>query len=235
MRHVTASAIRTFIFGSVIALVLAGVSCVDFLSPARRPRPQIQELFIDALWSTVADGGLLYVHAVPVDTSFRLHENDRVPAELSVTSGDVEIVELYRLYCPPRERVAFHCFSFTLTMADGHTVGEVAPLIARVGRIEVASPYFASITVFKPNTVVHRAADASQWPGVLAVELEFSGCQSWAPYWCTSRSRLTAPLPVNVGTASPRDGIIQVSTGDTIRVTYRQPDGTTQETRVIAP
>jgi hypothetical protein len=62
-------------------------------------------LVFDDLTTVLRQDGLLEISALPADTSFRLAHGQRVPVELSTSSGDIESVDLYRFLCPARESI----------------------------------------------------------------------------------------------------------------------------------
>jgi hypothetical protein len=214
------------------------VGCADLFGPNRTVEPQLSQIFIDDLTTSLRDGGVLYVHASPMDTTIRLQIGQRVPIQISVTSGDREDAGLYRLLCPPRDRGDhYRCFDFVVYMRDGVDVRTVAErLRALNGRFELVSSSgrFATVTLFETDDLVRRARDARDWPGVLFTELTGVACQRDVPT-CVSLSDLLVPIPVDTGAAAPGDGIIQVRSGDTVIVAYAQPEGGTLEARASVP
>lgn len=218
--------------------LLLTVACSDLFAPDRNVHPRLQELEFG--WFTrLRHGGLLYVDGVPADLGFRLQSSQRVPIELTVSSGDRETAGLYRFYCPPRERPqGFLCFQFGIGMRDGFHASDLAGHVAALGgrfTLISVSGSFADVTLFDADALVGAARRALRWPGVATVDLWYSGCQDTSPPWCASLSRLTVPVPVDTGAAIPGDGIMQVRSGDTVTVSYRQPDGSALETRQSVP
>ncbi len=204
-------------------------ACDGFTDPSRDLAPALVSLAIDDLASSLRDGGLLYINAFPADTTFRLDAGERVPLAITVSSGDQESLRLYRVFCPPRERLAgFHCYSFILTMESGVQATSVAGQVAALGgrfHLVSVSGRIAGVTLFDPDDLVRRARNARSWPGVAMTELSFPFCAPGAPPPCGSKSALTAPMAVDTGGAVPMDGVLQVRPGDTLSVSYRQPDG----------
>jgi hypothetical protein len=219
-------------------LLSLAAGCSDPVGP-KLVTPRVDELFFSDLPSDFVADGVLYIHAVPADLTFRLGETERVPIELSTSAGDRENLKLFRLFCPPRERISgFDCFRFALLMRDGFNAidlrADAAAIGGRLHRISTGGR-IASVTVFESGDIASHARRARSWPGVGFVDLLFSGCQDFAVAWCGSHARLTTPVAVDVGEAIVGDGILQVQRGDTVIVQYRQPSGEIREARVVAP
>jgi hypothetical protein len=180
----------------------------------------------------------MYVDGYPADTAFRLKSNQRLPVEITTTSGDRETAGLRRYLCPPRERGPhFSCFDFLIVMQAGFDVRSVAGQLAAVGgrfNLVSSSGTMAGVVLFSPDDLVRHARDARSWLGVAYTELSFPFCAEWAP-GCLSLSQLAAPVPVDSGAAVPGDGIVQVRSGDTVVVAYRQPGGQLLDARRAVP
>ena len=227
-----------------VVAVMAG--CADLLGPRRTVRPALSSLSFDDLFTNLRDSGVLYVDAVPADVSFRLKPSQRVPIEITVSSGDTERVGLYRQFCPFTDRGEhFYCFQFVIFMCCGpfpeHLVTTLADRVAAIGGrfdLVAATGWFGGVTLFSPDDVVKQARDAASWPGVEYTELSWpiciseagggGSCASTAPF-------LAVPLPVDTGPAVPGDGILQVRLGDTVVATYDQPTGAVLQARVLVP
>lgn len=179
-------------------------------------------------------GGLLSISAVPVDTSFRLLGEQRVPVELTVSSGDRETAGLYRRHCTPGG-YGNPCFEFAVIMQDGHRAAEIADRVLEIGgRFHMLSGGIAGVTMFYPD-VENVARQVALWPGVSHTAYMSGGCGipegcDWFTY-----SELLVPMPVDIGSPVPDDGIVQVQLGDVLTVTYQQPDGGTIEATARVP
>jgi hypothetical protein len=106
------------------AVLGTAAACSDPVGPPALLVPELELLRFDDLTSRISvsgGGGILRINAFPVDTSFRLMPGQRVPVELTASSGDRESVGLYRRWCPARERsyAPFSCFDFHLGMEEG--------------------------------------------------------------------------------------------------------------------
>lgn len=224
--------------GLLLATCLAGAaSCVDSLSPGRLSdaRPWLRSLSFDDISTHLTDGGTVVLLAVPTDSTFSLELDQRVPVDVVASSGDHEEVGLYNVLCPTRQRLPghFQCFLLDVSMEAGHDATEIASeLQAAGGRFLFisATGWFAQLVFFSPVDPVGRALRARSWPGVATVELPPLGCV-FGPA-CPS---LTAPLAVAGGAASQGDGVLQIRPGDTVVVSYRQPDGSALRTQLVAP
>lgn len=224
---------------SLTAGLALAAACTDLFGPGRTTaNPQLSALTINDLSTSLRNGGILYIDGYPADTSFRLGSNQRVSVQISVTSGDREDVGLYRFACPPRERGwHFECFDFAIAMQSGLNAASLADRVAAMGgRFQVisVSGMFAGVTLFAPGDIVSKARAAEAWPGVAYAELESPICLEVGPY-CGSLSQLALPVPVDTGPAVPGDGIVQVRSGDTVVVGYRQPLGGVLEARAVVP
>jgi hypothetical protein len=196
--------------------------------------PTLRALVIDDLITSLRHGGILNIMGFPADRAFRLGPRDRVPVEVSVTSGDAEAVGLYRTFCPPRRRTeGYDCFRFSIVMLDGYHARDLADRVAALGGrfiLVSATGWLGVVTLFDPHDLVRRARSARAWPGVKFTALGYWFCPLDMPD-CLSDSDLELPVPVDSGAAVPGDGIVQVRSGDTVTVRYRQPGGGTIEAR----
>lgn len=231
-----------------IALVLT-TACADLLGPSRTARPALASLSLDNYITILSDGGLIYVTAVPADAAFRLKPSQRVPIEITVSSGDRERAGLYRQFCPFTDRGEhFDCFRFDIYMCCGPppeldvTVTTLADRVAAIGgRFDLVSAtgWLGGVTLFSPDDVVKHARDAASWPGVEFTELSWMIPASLATgdggSWPSLAPFLAVPVPVDTGRAIPGDGIVQVRSGDTVVATYHQPSGAVLQASVVVP
>lgn len=202
-------------------------ACADLLGPDRLVTPQLQEIWIPPYFM---DAGIMYVEGYPADTMFRLESGQRVPVEITVSSGDSEATGLYRRLCPPRERgPGYDCFEFELHMRDGYFAQDLADHVAEMGGRFFTfwdGGRYAAVELFSPDDLVGRARRARSLNGVESTDLVWDqGSIDGEPLSHRFRSLLRVPLPVDIGAAVPGDGIVQVRRGDTVAVVYRQPSG----------
>lgn len=211
--------------GLVLALA-ASVGCTDLTGPGRlvSVTPELRAVSFDDLGTSLRDGGVLILYGAPSDATFTLDSHQRVALEVTVSSGDRESAGLYNMFCPRRERLPghFQCFRLDVAMREGHDAAEIAGHLSAAGGRFIfisAMRWFAAVVFFSPDDPLGRAKRARSWPGVAYTALPFLACVAAS---CPS---LTVPVPVDTGPAVPGDGIVQVSPGDTVSVTYRQPGG----------
>lgn len=197
--------------------------------------PTLWQISFSDLGNTFIDGGVLWLMGSPSDTSFRLLRKQRVPVQLSSSSGDREDLGLYRLDCPGRAGgYIFRCFRFNISFTEEYDMAEIERRVAAIGgRFAIRSSSFASIVIFDPDAVNRHARDAGSWPGVWYSWFAGIGCH---PAGCpTQYNHLTLPVRVDHGPPVPGDGTLQVSPGDTLRYTYTQPTGQTLEVTLRVP
>ncbi len=221
--------------GAATALLLVA-GCREMFGPDRAVRPRLRALAIGYL-STNA--GIMQIEGYPADTSFRLEARQNVPIEISVSSGDRESSALYPKYCPPRSGGQFYvCFEFDIGMRPGYDIRSLNGYVAGIGgrfKYWWTNIQAGGVVLFDPSDVVARARQALSWPGVQWVELGGLGYCVEGGSYCFDWSQLTRPVYVTMGAARPGDGMIEMQPGDTLTVTYRQPDGSTVQTRSQVP
>jgi hypothetical protein len=213
-------------------LLVAG--CREMFGPDRAVRPQMRALEIPYLSLT---SGIMRVDGFPADTAFRLEVRQSVPIEITVSSGDRESTALYPAFCPPRPEGRFYvCFEFDIGMQPGYDILSLNDYVAGIGgRMQFVNIFhtWGHVVLFDPSEVVSRARKALSWPGVRYVELGgLGGCAADGSSCVVDWSRVTRPVYVTTGAARPDDGIVEMQPGDTVTVTYRQPDGSTVQTQV---
>jgi hypothetical protein len=228
------------VLGPAVSIALLGlmVACADLTGPDRVDPPRLRTLSLtdDLLATNLRDGGVFFISATPVDTSFRLPRGQRLPLSVTVSSGDEERAGLSRRHCPARERTTagYPCFKFQVFMKEGHRPLELADQVAAVGgRFYLVSSNFAGVIMFEPE-LVRQARAATRWPGVAYAALMGTGCLPEAPC-LNSNSDLVVPMPLDFGAAIPGDGIVQVRSGDVVTATYQQPNGGTIQATAQVP
>lgn len=224
----------TGIFAALILQTFAAACDYPFGPDEGEVLPTLTRISFADLGNTLNDGGVLWLMGLPSDTSFRLLRKQRVPVQLSSSSGDHEEFGLYRLDCPGREGgYIFRCFRFSISFAEEYDMAEIERRVAAIGgRFYIRSSSLASIVVFDPDAVMRHARDAGSWPGVWYSWFAGIGCIDLCP---PIFNELTLPVRVDHGPPIPGDGILQVSPGDTLRYTYTQPTGQTLEATLRVP
>ena len=234
-RSLRAGTRRLASVGAVAAAVAAPGACGQFFGPDDVVPPALQGMDV-----TLALGDrYLTVDAFPIDRQFRLRFGQRLPIEVRVSSGDREHADLYRRYCPSRGGYGvYDCFSFDVSLRDGADLDALARLaeanggrLARLGVCSTSgcwySSHFARVVLFSPDDLIDTARRARDWPGVEIVELAYIGGCGFGGCPPTPFQNLTVRVPTDTGRAAVGDGIVQVRSGDTLAVTYRQPSGET--------
>ncbi|HVO35386.1 MAG TPA: hypothetical protein VMT21_07465 [Gemmatimonadales bacterium] len=220
----------------IASAVLLVAACTDLSGPHRTVRPEMGSLRI-AYFS--ATSGIMQIVASPADTSFRLGSGQSVPIEITTSSGDREASALYPQYCPvPMRGWRYTCFEFDFGTRSDVSWQSVNGYVAGIGgRIKtwLSNLHIGFVVLFDLDDQVSRARSALSWPGVTYVELspppfcadDVGNCIDW--------STLTRPVYVEAGTPHPGDGTLQVQSGDTVTVVYRQPGGGTMQAQSIVP
>ena len=225
-----------FVTLGLAAGLAATAACADLLGPLRNVTPELSALDLDLSLLS----GIMHINGLPADTAFRLASGQRVPVEISVSSGDRESAGLYRAWCPPRPQVPyFRCFRFSIGMESGIDVRTLSQRVGGIGgRWEhiYSGGWLAEVTLFYPDAV-GGAQRARSWPGVKFVELSWPGSGALQSGLGPPLpvGDLTVPVLVDTGAAVLRDGTMQVRPGDTVLVLYRQPDGRVLEARRTVP
>lgn len=220
--------------GAASVLVAAfNLSCLYPTAPDSGEQPQLQVLRVNAT-SRPEFSGVVKIDAEPTDRSFRLSAHRRVPVEVVVSSGDVEVARLFRTFCPARDRSeGYFCHSFTFVLRAGHHVDDLEERVRGLGgryRSKAFSGNFADVYVFDHTRLVRTARKVESWPEVAYANLDYPFYSDLSP----SHSLLSIVLPVESGAARSGDGIVQLQSGDTVSVRYAQPNGTTLTAMAVA-
>ena len=231
--------------------LLALAACADLFGPSGEVRPEMRTLMFSSLLMGMATG-VIDVMAVPADSCFRLEPDQRVPVELTTSSGDHESVALFRRLCPMRESSrAWNCFRFNVMMEAGQDVlstrSRAAAAGAHVERLGICVPgacqfetSSGNVVQFSPDDLIENARAAHAWPGVQEAGLLFAfGVELPGGGGVTDTDRAVLMLPVRVDTAGAvqaGDGRLQLRFTDSVTVRYRQPSGATLAvTGVVLP
>ncbi len=220
----------------VTSAVLLVTACTDLFGPSRTVRPVMRTLAITYLSAT---SGIMQIVASPADTSFRLGSGQSVPIEITTSSGDREASALYPQYCPvPMRGWRYTCFEFDFGTRSDVSWQSVNGYVAGIGgriRTWLSSLHIGYVVLFDLDDQVSRARSALSWPGVTFVELTPTPFCAEDVGNCIDWSTLTRPVYVEAGTPHPGDGTLQVQSGDTVTVVYRQPGGGTVQALSVVP
>lgn len=209
-----------------ILLALSAGALLSGCSAPMTPRdaglPQLRELRIEP--SSLRPGGALVVRAVPADDRFPISSDLRIPVSVRTSSGDREEILLRPELCRTADGTVYICDTFYLAMHPGQRVTQLSARLEEIGgRFGWISSdgQHASVQIFRGDLqAIMRVA--AGWPGVRWVELSGIGTIQGGP---TPGTGVRAAAPFEYGAAAPGDGEVQVSSGGTLTVEYRQPDG----------
>lgn len=215
------------------ALAAGGLlGCQDPLAPPRLREPLLVTLQVDDFLSSFVDRGVLTITGQLAPEAPAFEEPDRLAIQLSLNTGDAEVVHLSRHFCYPGPR---DCSSLSVGMRTGRTIAELDEVIRDVARWWNACPSqtCGGLRVFDPRRVDHLLATLEMHPATNAVSrdaLRFGGDEPTDP----SRF-LVAAHPLDTGVPVPYDGVIQAAPGDTLLLTYAPASGPTVVVRFVMP
>ena len=209
-------------FTTGFLLLLTG--CFDATSPVL-VRPELATLVaIDPFWSALHTAGFVAITGNIPAANAPLQENERIEVLLETSNGDVERPLLQRQFCAPGP---YSCTLVSVTMHEGATISDIAPRIASsVARwwIVCQSQTCGALRVFNPAKVEELIFYLRTLPGIAIAQQDPVRSVGADPPPDKERP-LISTLPLSNSPATPHDGILQAAAGDSIFVTYRQPDG----------
>ncbi len=218
---------------SIVAMATILTACDAFTAPPIRfEHPEVYGLEFDPFLMKLDENGVLFVQSELVDQTFTLEEHQRVPVELTTSAGDVERIPLYHMTCPVGSPFrGFYCFNFIIWPHDWYDPQGFAVRARALGVIPIrhGSTWSMVILDYRRVAIVARAMRA--WPDVWIADMDYPICDSF----CDPRRWLTGPIPVTTGVPKPRDGTVQIATGDTVRVRYTNPSGGTFQVELVVP
>jgi hypothetical protein len=182
------------------------------------------------------DGGALVVVGRPENPDFELGTSRRVAVVVSSSSGDSEILALWH-EGGGRGTVwegDFSTVAFLVVFAANADAVSLEGKLESIGlvpvRVSPFSPIYQVIT-FDPLRIARVATQVSRWPEVAIVELV------QGPVYGPNDGGNTLSGPLRVAYALPRqrDGVLQVASGDTLRVVHVGPAGDTLSASMIVP
>ena len=213
-----------------LALACALASCSDATAPVVIT-PTLHSLGTPRVNFPLERGFLEVGAGLDVSApSVRPYERVRVRVETS--AGDLEWLYLERTFCGQW----FLCNSVSVSMREGHTLFEVVPLVPlHFARWDGATADFRH-GVLRPvrneetDLLIARLRLHSGTQEVMRTSIGFLACEECVPDIGRSISDL---LPSSDGAVRREDGIVQLAIGDTVVVTYSQPDGSTLTTSLV--
>ncbi len=224
------SAVRTLVAASGVVMF----ACSRSTEPIVQVHPLLTSAGVDDFTSAFVDWGLVAVSALPADTSYRPGPRDRIPVAVTSSSGDTESVGLSSIVCgqPP---TLYACRQLELQMDSGYQAQQLRlamdQIPARFTLVSVTGQV-AGVWVFEPASLDNAIEILSRQPGVkhvgLALISSVGGGGSASPY-------LEGALPLDFLRVVPGDGHLQARSGDTLTVTYDQPNGTQLRSQFVVP
>lgn len=184
--------------------------------------PVLRELRVEP--SSLRPGGALVVRAIPADDRTPVSAGLRIAVTVRTSGGDREELVLRPELCRTGDGTVYVCDTFYLAMHPGQHVGQLSGRLREVGgRYGWISSdgQHASVQLFETDAQEAMRV-AGRWPGVRWVELSGVGSVQGGPAVGTG-ARGAAPIEYEA--AAPGDGKVQVVSGETLTVEYRQPGG----------
>jgi hypothetical protein len=231
---VIAVALRACLTVCTLAALQITQGCTDDEVPVRYVNPLITTLRFDDFYSAVRDTGVIALSATLADSTASIAENERLVLHVLTSAGDSETVEFERKVCGVGNS-PYLCTSLVVTMRSGHVAQELQPTLAAIPArfwLVSTSGTFASTRVFDSRTREHAISVLSRHPAVLSAQREIVGSAGGTS---NLASRLFGALPLDFGPPTQASGVLEVSTGDTLRARYRQPDSAIAETLLVIP
>ena len=204
-------------------------------------RPQLSSLELGG--SALHTGGVLAIVAVAADPSMRVLAEERLQVRVRTESGDAETVELEREVCDGGV-----CGNFSVSMDEGVSVTTLLPLMAEfphggVGAdVALSQRYPARFTTLSETGrsgrgYVWRNADMPRFMSELRSEAGVrlvSRVLLVCGFNCPPRhSYLAGYRPLDDRTPQADNGWIEAHPGDTITVSYLQPNGGQLTSQVV--
>jgi hypothetical protein len=231
-----------------LLLLLVGipVACTQPVEPNPAADPEIASLEIDA---EALRSGLLVVRAVPVEPTVVAAKRAAIELSVQTSSGATRMMAAEPEVCvvPPGTGLTdplgndytgaeYVCNQFLMGLVSPSDAWRLGPHLDAIdGHLRLPpyiehGPISASVRIFSGD-VFEAMRAAKKWPGVRYVEI--SG------FWYTAAGPPHPPafvgaVAVDLDGQQPGSRSLVVRPGDTITVTYRQPDGTTLTEQVTS-
>jgi hypothetical protein len=220
--------------------IALGVSCACVFvrcksDPPTLPPPtfveqQLESLWIEPFYGAIRDSGMIVFIAQPLDTSFRLPPNARLRVRVTTSSGDSEDLGFWSYMCGQRD-----CSAISIRMESGHDVQELQSVIytipARFGP-GTLSGRTGGVRLFDPRNMSGAIGLIASQKNVDIVEQTGIGVAIGVPF---PYSQVLCAAPIDFTPPKLNDGTIQVRSGQTIQITYTQPDQSVLTATVAAP
>jgi hypothetical protein len=172
-------------------------------------------------------GGLI-IHAWAEDAA-QVESRTLLKLEVRTSSGDEETMLLQPFACGAEGEPLTLCRSFWIEMNPWYELGGILRPLGEIPAVVFFRDLSDRGLVYAPAgdlAEVMRRVEA--WPEVRRTSRDSFGCvvhfcigAAWDPI----RSRLIGALPVHAAPSRPRDGVVQVSAGDWITVSYQHRPG----------
>jgi len=235
---------RRYGLGAIAAAVTAltalqlGSACSRSLEPLVQVHPLLSAVNVDDFTSSFVDWGLVAVSGLPADTSYRLGARDRIPVNITSSGGDTESVELSPYVCGAPATM-YACQELSLEMDSGYQAQGLRPAMDKIpARFILVSVtgQDAGIWVFDPARLNDAIGILARQRGVryvgpaslFSVGGGSGGSGSISP-------ELEGALPLDFLRVAPHDGHLQTRSGDTLTVSYSQPNGTRLSGQFVIP
>lgn len=236
---------KSGVFLGAVPLLLVGTipACNGGPTAFTFINPTMETITID----TAAIGSLsaLVVRATPADGELPVTLHTRIRMTVRTGAGDVEQMQLFPTLCGKDGQEIF-CNEFLVAMHSERDIADLKSLAEELpGRViqtgtcvsdGVSEPRctleqaFGSVMIFEGD--LEAAMDEAQdWPGVRSVDFS-------APLYLghvtqkRPRNGFVGGAPIAFAPPVPRDGVLQLRTGDMLEVEYLQPEGQTITARV---
>jgi hypothetical protein len=228
---------RSFV-PAATAVMLSATACSGAFEPAQDPPTLGSVSVITWMYDRVDPAeGYVEIAGSAADPQFEAHARSGFPVEVRSSSGDAEQALFRRSICGPDAGGAlWDCHGIIIGMAAGHSVHDVYPNVRAMGaRFRAVSPIGASAGVRLFGTSVNDALRiARRWPGVTSADLNEIGFPADGGTFAIGRF-LSASIRLDYRSPVRGNGILEAAHGDTLRMTYTQPDGSLLIREWLAP
>lgn len=219
---------------TAVAIVVAA-SCEPFTGPSIARVSLASLEFADGPIA-MRDSGALVIVARPESPHFELGGSRRASVVVASSSGDRERALLWH-EGGGRGTVREGDFSTVAFLMIGEPSANAEALERRlqsVGLVPVRISPFSllyQVITFEPMRIARIATEVSRWQEVSIVELVQGPV--YGPN--DGGNTLSGPLRVSYSMPKPHDGVLQVASGDTLRVSHVRTDGDTVSASMVVP
>jgi hypothetical protein len=193
----------------------------------------------DSFSSAPGNGGLVVLSAVPADLSYRPGSRERIPVTLTSTGGDSETVRLWSYACGEAPRI-YVCEELELHMRSGFRAESLRTSLDQIPArfiVVSVSGSVAGVRVFDPDDADRAIMFLRAQPGVQDVFHSILLFTTAAPSSSAANPIADLSGAVSFDLASPvrGDRHVQARSGDTLRASYLQPDGSRLTSERVVP